>query len=123
MGMPAEGPQANATIRTLLHEVPVCQLKDDLAEVKSQMSDEWNISVVIDPERIVLGLLELAELRDYEGSIENVMKPAPRTLRPGVPIADAIHYFLQSDRTFALVTKSSGELMGAIRFSDLQAKA
>ena len=37
----------------------------------------------------------------------------------GVTIAEAITYFEQSDLAFALVTKSTGELMGAIRKTDL----
>ena len=119
MGMPSEGTLADATIKTVLREVPVCTLQDDIAAVKTRIPSDWNICVVTDRERIVLGLLEDGIFRHSEETIENVMKPAPLTLRPSVLIADAIAYFRQSDLTFALVTKSTGELMGAIRKSDL----
>jgi len=52
-------------------------------------------------------------------TIEDLMKPAPLTMRPSVLIAEAADYFTQSRRAFALVTKSTGELIGAIRKGDL----
>ena len=121
MGMPSEGALANATIKSLVRDVPVCRLEDDIRNVKSQTSGDLNISVVVDRDRIVLGLLELPIIRDLEGTIEVLMKPAPLTLRPSVLIAEAIDYFEETDLKFALVTKSIGELMGAIRKSDLEA--
>ena len=119
MGMPSEGALANATIKALIREVPVCRLDDNMA-VNSRISGDWNISVVTDSERIVLGLLELPIAEESGRRIEDLMKPAPLTLRPSVLIAEAVAYFDESELTFALVTKSTGELMGAIRKSDLE---
>jgi Enolase C-terminal domain-like len=76
--------------------------------------------VVIDANRIVLGLLEMNLIQDSVGSIEKLMQPAPLTLRPSVLIADASAYFDESHLIFALVTKSTGELIGAIRRIDLE---
>ena len=53
-------------------------------------------------------------------TIEDIMKPAPLTLRPSVPIAEAIAYFEEAHLMFVLVTKSTGELMGGIRKGDLE---
>jgi Mg/Co/Ni transporter MgtE len=119
MGMPSEGLLANATIKGLIREVPTCKLRDDAAAVKSGIADDWNVCAVIDPRRIVLGLLELERIPNNEAPIEDMMKPAPLTLRPSMLIDEAIAYFDQSDLAFALVTKLTGELMGAIRKSDL----
>jgi len=118
MGMPSEGTLANATIKSVLGEVPVCKLEDDLAAVTTRVTDDWNICVVVDSKRVVLGLLELSTIPE-NAVIKDVMKPAPHTLRPMVSIAEAIAHFDQSNVTFALVTKSTGELMGGIRKRDL----
>lgn len=120
MGMPTEGLLSKATIQTIVREVPVCRLEDDLTDVKSRIAGDWTFSVVVDPERIVLGLLDLVTIQHSQGTVEDLMKPAPLTLRPSVLIAEAIAYFEQSDLKFAIVTKSTGELMGAIRKSDLE---
>jgi Mg/Co/Ni transporter MgtE len=94
-------------------------LQETLAAVKSRVSDDWHISVVIDTERIVLGVLEFPITEGSDRAIVDLMKPAPLTFRPSVLIDEAIEYFDHSKRTFILVTKSTGELIGAIRKSDL----
>ena len=120
MGMPTEGMLTETTIQQLVREVSTCELGEKLVDVKAKISEDWNISVVVDPQTIVLGLLDLAHLQDSRGSIEDLMNPAPLTLRPSVLIAEALAYFEQSHLTFALVTRSTGELMGAIRRKDLE---
>lgn len=119
MGLRTEGTQANSTIKAIVRDVPVCGLHDDLAQVKSRITGDWNICVVVDSKRVVLGLLDMSLLTDL-GTIEDSMKPAPRTLRPSVPLVEASNFFDQSGLLFALVTKSTGELMGAIRKADLK---
>jgi len=119
MGMPVEGSLTETTIQQLLREVPTCALGDNLVDVKARIPRDWNITVVVDPATIVLGLLDLTLLQDSKDSIEDAMNPAPVTLRPSVPIAEALEYFEQSHLMFALVTRSTGELMGAVRKKDL----
>ena len=109
-----------ATIHKVTREVPTCLLREDIAKVRSRISDDWHLAVVIDEDRIVLGVLDLKAAQDTSGSIEDLMKPAPLTLRPSVLLIEAAAYFEKSDRTFALVTKSTGELMGAIRKPDVE---
>ena len=120
MGMPTEGMLTETTIQQLVREVPTCELGDNLVDVKARIPGDWNISVVVDPQRIVLGLLDLDHVQDSKGSIEDVMNPAPLTLRPSVLITEALEYFEQSHLTFSLVTRSTGELMGAVRKKDLK---
>ena len=119
MGMPTEGMLTETTIQQLVRDVPTCELGEKLVDVKARISEDWNISVVVDPQTIVLGLLDLAHLQDSR-SIEDLMNPAPLTLRPSVLIAEALAYFEQSHLVFALVTRSTGELMGAVRKKDLE---
>jgi Mg/Co/Ni transporter MgtE len=120
MGMPTEGRLTETTIQQLVREVPTCEVGENLVDVKARISGDWNISVVVDPQTVVLGLLDLDHVQDSQGSIEDVMNPAPLTLRPSVLIAEASEYFERSHLTFALVTRSTGELMGAIRRKDLE---
>jgi len=120
MGMPVEGMLTEITIQRIVREVPTCELGEKLVDVKARIADDWNICVVVDPETIVLGLLDLTLLQDSKGSIEDVMNPAPLTLRPSVLIAEALAHFEESHLMFALVTKSNGELMGAVRKKDLE---
>ena len=120
MGMPTEGMLTETTIQQLVREVPTCELGEKLVDVKARISEDWSISIIVDPQTIVLGLLDLAHLQDSRGSIEDLMNPAPLTLRPSVLIDEALEYFEQSHLTFALVTRSTGELIGAVRKKDLE---
>src|SRR5207237_8044592 len=92
MGMPTEGMLTETTIQQLVHEVPTCELGDNLVDVKARIPGDWNISVVVDPQTIVLGLLDLDHVQDAKGSIEDVMNRAPITLLPSVLIAEALAY-------------------------------
>ena len=121
MGMPTEGSTTEATIQDRIREVPTCDLDESLAAVKTRLFGDWQICVVVDPARIVLGLLDLPLIGDSQGSIEELMKPAPLTLRPSVLVSEALARFEKSHLMFALVTRSTGELMGAIRKIDLAA--
>ena len=120
MGMPTEGMLTEMTIQQLVREVPTCELGENLVDVKARISEDWHISVVVDPQTIVLGLLDLDHVQDSKGSIEDVMNPAPVTLRPSVLVAEASAYFEQSHLMFVLVTNSTGKLMGAVRKKDLE---
>jgi Mg/Co/Ni transporter MgtE len=84
--------------------------------VKKAVADDWNICVVLDPNRIVLGLLALDSLKDARGTIEEFMKPAPATLRPGVLIDEASAFLKESNQKLALITKSTGQLIGVIEY-------
>ena len=121
MGLPTEGSTTEPTIQHRIRQVPTCKLDESLAEVKTKLFGDWQICVVVDPARIVLGLLDLPLIGDSQGSIEELMKPAPLTLRPSVTIREALARFEKSNLVFALVTKATGELMGAVRKIDLSA--
>ena len=120
MGMPTEGNTTKLTILKFVRDVPTCVLGENPSDAKTRVPEDWNISVVLDPKRIVLGLLDFTAIQDLRSSIEDVMKPAPATLRPSLSIDGALEHFAKSNRMFALVTKSTGELMGAVRKQDLE---
>lgn len=122
MDMPTEGLLANKTIQDRVRkDVPTCGLNQKLAEVRTAMPHDWDICVVIDPNRIVLGLLDRTGIKDAEGTVDEFMKPAPVTLRPGGLIEEVAMFLDQSKQRFALITKSDGQLIGIIRKTDLEA--
>jgi Mg/Co/Ni transporter MgtE len=121
MGMPTEGKDTGATIQQFIRtDVPTCGLNETLDDVKRKVSGDWNICVVIDKRQIVLGMLEVDDLPDGAATIEESMKPAPLTFRPSLGIDEAAEFFEEKKQVpFALVTKSSGQLIGAIRKAEV----
>ena len=113
-----EGGVAHGTIQhQIRRDVPKCRLNQQLEEVKKAIPSDWTICVVVDSNQVVLGLLDLNAIKELHGTIEELMKPAPLTLRPSVLIDEASKFLQQSNKQFALVTKSSGELIGVFEVS------
>jgi len=80
----------------------------------------WNLYVVVDAERVVLGVLEAAAVGG-DALVGQAMRERPRTLRPHVPVDDAIERFRRRDaNSSVLITTSSGRLLGVLRRSDLE---
>jgi CBS domain-containing protein len=122
-GLPTEGtnagrPRAGDVARK---DVPVCGLKDRLGNVRDRVrASGWNASVVVDDERIVLGLLRAKEL-DKEGDllIEQAMRPAPSTFRPNVLIGQMAEFMVEHNVDSSPVTTSDGKLVGLLMRSDV----
>src|SRR6266704_330398 len=70
-------------------EVPTCGLDQRLGEVAGRVrAAGWDACVVVNHERVVLGLLRARELHaDPQLRNEQAMRPGPTTFRPDVPIA------------------------------------
>src|SRR2546426_3159536 len=78
-GLPTEGtnaqqPRAGDVAR---RDVPTCQLHECLGDVRQRVTAAgWDACVVVNDERVVLGLLRAAELgRDPALRIEEAMRP------------------------------------------------
>src|SRR5437879_11993489 len=89
-GLPTEGtnaerPRAGDVAR---RDVPLCHLGERLGDVSGRMEAAgWDACVVVNEERVVLGLLRAKELRSGPDlSIEGAMRPGPSTFRPFVAI-------------------------------------
>jgi predicted transcriptional regulator len=121
MDMPTEGAHSLKTIQHRIRkDVPTCGLNEKLAAIKTAALGDWNICAVVDSDRIVLGLLDFSVVKDVQGTVEEFMKPAPPTFRPGLSIDKASAFFEESNREFALITKSTGQLIGIIFKTDIQ---
>jgi len=126
-GLPTEGtnatkPRAGDLARK---DTPTCRLTDRLAEVRDRVRGfGWDAVVVVNEERIVLGLLRSKEL-DSEGDrlIEQVMRPGPSTFRPFTSIVEMTKFFDEHKLDNAPITTSDGRLVGLLLQKDLIAQA
>jgi Mg/Co/Ni transporter MgtE len=121
-GLPTEGrnasrPRAGEVAR---RDVPTCRLDESIGEVRVRVrAAGWDACVVVNDERVVLGLLRAEELRrGQDESIERVMRPGPSTFRPHVSIEELAHHMIHHDLLTSPVTTSDGRLVGLLRRED-----
>jgi predicted transcriptional regulator len=121
-GLPTEGtnaerPRAGTVARG---DVPTCRLDEPVGEVRERVrAARWDACVVVNDERVVLGLLREPELdRDDGEPIERVMRPGPSTFRPHVPIVEMARFMVAHDLPTSPITSSDGRLIGVIRRED-----
>jgi Mg/Co/Ni transporter MgtE len=121
-GLPSDGsnasrPRAGDVARS---DVPTCRMDELLGDVRGRVqAGGWNACVVVNEERVVLGLLRSKELEgDAALRIEAAMRPGPSTFRPFVAIEEMAEYMIEHDLESAPVTTSDGRLVGLLRRSD-----
>jgi Mg/Co/Ni transporter MgtE len=121
-GLPTEGrnadrPRAGDVARP---DVPTCRLDEPIGQVRERVrAAGWDACVVVNDQRVVLGLLRAEELqRGQDESIERVMRPGPSTFRPHVPIEELAHHMIHHDLPASPVTTSDGRLVGLLRRED-----
>jgi predicted transcriptional regulator len=78
---------------------------------------------VVNPGRIVLGQLRKAELDgDPSATVEQVMRPGPKTFRPNVTLEELLKSMRDHGiQTYSLVTTLDGRLLGVISRADAEA--
>jgi Mg/Co/Ni transporter MgtE len=116
-GTGAATPRAGGVARG---DVPTCGLDERLGVVAARVrAAGWDACVVVNQERVVLGLLRAKELEgDPASRIEAAMRPGPSTFRPHVAIAELAHHLVDHDRENAPITTSNGRLVGLLRRGD-----
>jgi predicted transcriptional regulator len=124
-GLPTEGtnaklPRAGDTARK---DAPTCGLKERLGDVRDRVRGQgWDSVVVVNEERVVLGLLRSAELgKDANLLIERAMRPGPSTFRPYVSMHEMEHFMIEHKLENAPVTTSDGRLVGLLLQKDVVA--
>ena len=122
-GLPTEGtnvqrPRAADVARK---DVPLCGLKERLGDVRDRVRAQgWDAAVVVNEERVVLGLLRTAELeKDPAQLIEQAMRPGPSTFRPFVSIHEMGHFMVEHRLENAPITTSDGRLVGLLLKQDV----
>ncbi|MBA3690794.1 MAG: CBS domain-containing protein [Actinobacteria bacterium] len=127
-GLPMEGTLAALTKAgdVALPDVPTCELQEPLGQVRTRMHTAgWDVCVVLNPERVVMGLLRREQLEtpmDDERA-ERVMRPGPSTFRPNVDIGEMAHYMGEHDLPSAPITTSDGRLVGMLMRADAERAA
>lgn len=117
-GLPTEGenskhPRAADVARK---DVPTCGLTELVGDVRKRAGDaHWEAAVVVNEQRVVLGLLRAKELdKDAGMTIEAAMRPGPSTFRPYVPIKEIADHMVEHNVESSPVTTSDGILVGLI---------
>ena len=121
-GLPTEGrvaswPRAGTVARS---DPPTCSLDERRGEAaKRARMEGWDVCVVVNGERVVLGVLRGEELEgDPETLVEAAMRPGPSTFRPHVPIVEMARYLIEHDLTTVPITTGDGVLVGVLRRED-----
>jgi CBS domain-containing protein len=101
-------------------DVPTCSLDERIEEARERArTGSWDACVVVNDERIVLGLLREKELgTGSEEPVELVMRPGPSTFRPHVGIVAMAQYMIDHDVPNAPITTSDGRLVGLLLRED-----
>ena len=121
-GLPTEG--TNAAHRragdVARKDVPTARLDERLGDVRERVrAGGWNAVVVVNAERVVLGLLRSKELnKDPELRMEQAMRPGPSTFRPYVAIREMANHMTEHMLESSPITTSDGRLVGLLLQSD-----
>jgi CBS domain-containing protein len=109
--------RAGAVART---DVPTCALDERLGNVGERVAARsWNACVVVNEQRVVLGLLRSAELGGHSDlRIEEAMRPGPSTYRPHVAVRELARLMVEHDVESYPITTSDGRLVGLLRRDD-----
>lgn len=124
-GLPFEG-RSSRVPRLGQHarrDIPTCRPGERLGVVRERVRRAgWNACVVVTGERVVLGVLRLAELaRADDQTAEEVMRNGPSTYRPDVTVHEMLERMRASRLSTALVTTSEGVLIGMALLEELEA--
>ena len=103
-------------------DVPTCAPDERVGEVRTRMRDTgWGTCVVVNRERVVLGVLRKRSLgADPASAAADVMQPGPRTFRPDVLPEGPLRYMQERGLADVLITTSDGVLVGALRQEDAE---
>jgi hypothetical protein len=121
-GLPTEGensrcPRAGEASRK---DAVVCGLKDRLGDVRDRATQSGlEVAVVVDADRIVLGLLRSKELgMDPNLAVEQAMRPGPSTFRPYVSMKEMADHMVEHSLESSPITTSDGKLVGVLLKSE-----
>jgi predicted transcriptional regulator len=106
-------------------DVPTCRLDEELGAVSARVHRAgWNACVVVNDERVVMGLLRADELAgDPTRRIEQAMRPGPSTFRSHVAITEMAERMASHKLENSPVTTSDGRLVGLLVRTDAERAA
>ena len=104
--------------------MPTCRPDETIGQIRERVAaDGRDTCVVVDDQRIVLGLLRKSELQSGpEQRADAIMRLGPKTFRPDVTLEELLQSMRDHDiQTNSLVTTSDGRLVGIIARADAEA--
>jgi CBS domain-containing protein len=103
-------------------DVLTCAPTEKLGVVRERVRKAgWDRCVVVNEERVVLGLLRENELASNpEASVEEVMRNGPATFRPNEPVEKMLKGMQARGASAVLVTTSDGRLVGLLYRKDAE---
>src|SRR5215207_2660978 len=124
-GLPKEGKLAlSPTIGDAARrDVPTCAPVEKIGVVRERVRKiGWDRCVVVNKERVVLGLLREKELSsDLKVPVEEAMRNGPATtFRPNEPVGKMVQRMQDREATALLVTTSDGRLVGLLYREDAE---
>jgi CBS domain-containing protein len=123
-GLPVEGVLAKTKTAggSALAGIPVCRMGENLSDVYRRVQESgWRECVVVTGDQIVSGLIQQDNWKaDGASPIEEVMDPAPLTVRPHFTFEDVAAKMRTNDTEIALVTNPNGKLIGLLRKDQIQ---
>lgn len=123
-GLPFEGKRANeprlATVAD--PEVPTCRLDETMRDVAGRIG-AWDVCVVIDDRRVVLGLVRADAGLKGRRSVAESMQEAPRTFRPHVTPKELLPQIEKMQSPWLLVTNLDGTLVGIVQQDEVRKHA
>jgi CBS domain-containing protein len=115
-GLPREGDEVEVAAigEASRSDVPTCGPMERVSEVWERVREaDWKTCVVVNDDRVVLGLLREKELTaDLEAHAEGVMRLGPTTFRPDVPVEEMVERMRKRGVYTTLVTTPDGKLVG-----------
>lgn len=115
-GMPKLGDLANRHVST-------CFPEEDAGGVLDKMKqDGRDLCVVVDKERVVLGIVKNEATKNSQQSVDQVMEPGPSTFRPYVAVKELADQIAGKNIAAVLVTTSDGRLIGSLRAEDIRSR-
>ena len=120
-GLPVEGSTpVSSRAGALAREVPTCRFTDRVSDLDGVFDDDERQCVVVDDDRIVLGLVR-PEVQQLPAAtpVSDVMQAAPPTVRPSITAAELAQSMDKDHRTYVLVSLLDGTLLGIIQREDL----
>ena len=102
-------------------DAPTCRPDEFVSQVAERVADAWQIWVVTNENRVVLGLLGRAVLRAGDAvRAEEAMATGPSTVRPSARLEAIAQRMRDQNITRTVVTRSDGVLTGVLRREDLE---
>jgi Mg/Co/Ni transporter MgtE len=125
-GLPREGKEAPTprAADVARRDVPTCRIDERVGTVRDRVREGgWDVCVVVDEQRVVLGLVRAEALGVDPGTaVEEVMQPGPVTFRPNLGVGQMPDYLKKQRLPRALVTTSDGVLIGLLRIEDVDGR-